>query len=137
MAQGLGIKYRCLLTKYSIAQAARLETVVQQSSNSPGAPRLGYEAWSDFLRSFVCAAQKVSTQTSSEVRCKTLDQEPMITCRYQSRIAPSLTFRQTVTLGRAVVDGRKSATVMPRVAVPVVSTVTGSRCVPNNSGLTA
>src|SRR5215472_8616218 len=79
----------------------------------------------------------VAEVPSSEVRCKTLDQEPMIACRYQSRIAPSLTFRQTVTLGRAVVDGRKSATVMPRVAVPVVSTVTGSRCVPKNSGLTA
>jgi hypothetical protein len=41
-----------------------------------------------------------------------LDQEPMITCRYQPRIALSLAFRQTVTLGRAMVQGRKSATVM-------------------------
>ena len=137
MAQGLGIKYRCLLTNIQ-----RLKPQEWRQWFNRAVILLARRDWItrrgeiSSVR-FVGAAQKVSTQTSSEVRCKTLDQEPMITCRYQSRIAPSLTFRQTVTLGRAVVDGRKSATVMPRVAVPVVSTVTGSRCVPKNSGLTA
>jgi hypothetical protein len=61
MAQGLGIKYRCLLTKYAIAQAARMETAVQQSSNSLGTPRLDYEAWRDFLRSFCgCSSEGIN-----------------------------------------------------------------------------
>jgi hypothetical protein len=69
--------------------------------------------------------------------CASPDYDPVITFWYQARISSPLTLRQTVMFGFALVEGRKSATVIPRVAVPVVSTVTGSRFTSKRSGWTA